>query len=200
MIADAWTFSSSHSDARLDRLRDSMRIAAAELAFEKAAAIRATIDRVESTRSRLENRHACDVMSTSWLAIQRAGPPRRDPAKALVRPYFISAQHILLGEPTTLAAVTSAADRWLSGCHAADRGTDSAAADWTQRSEMMWLLAKFLFQEERAPGLFYRADRLPEPPELAAAIASRFNRPTDDDSVVETDGGASTSNDPGDRS
>ncbi|MFQ5412087.1 MAG: UvrB/UvrC motif-containing protein [Phycisphaerae bacterium] len=61
--------------------------------------------------------------------------------------------------------------------------TTNAPPDPTARSEAFWLLSKFLFQNEKAPGLFYHTDQLPPPDRLAEAAYKRFGpQPRDESS------------------
>ncbi|MFQ5412070.1 MAG: UvrB/UvrC motif-containing protein [Phycisphaerae bacterium] len=173
-IAEAWRFTLGRHEPRLAALRSAMQSAASEQAYEKAASLRKTIDSATGILHRPEYRHATDLATASWLILQRAGPARRSPDRILIRPFHVRKGAIEPGEPVSLSKIDSAIPDWLN------RNDDSVGSPTnnppapTARSEAFWLLAKFLFQNEKAPGLFYRTDQLPPPDRLAEAAHNRF--------------------------
>ena len=178
-MAEAWAFSTGRTDGRMEGLRTAMRDAAAKLAFEQAATARGMLERLEALRRRPENRHAADLAATAWLTVQRAGPARRKAGATLVRPYVVSTAGLWMGAAVALAEAATAAEGWLAAARSRAGSTD-CAMDWTQRGELIWLLAKFLFQEERAPGVFLRSDALPGVAALVGRIEERFAQADDD--------------------
>jgi len=89
----------------------------------------------------------------------------------------VSAAGLWTGEAVPLVEAASAAEGWLAAVRS--RAADSDM-DWTQRGELIWLLTKFLFQEERAPGVFLRSDQLPDAEALVCRIGERFAKADDD--------------------
>ena len=175
MMSDALAFTLSSESQRIAGLQDAMRSAAAELAFEKAASLRHTLDRATALIDRPHFRHLADVACRRWLVVQRAGPPRRAPSKTLVRPYFVHCGIVDAGETITLTDVSADAGRWFEQCMQPSESSAEPPLDPTARSEGIWLLAKFLFREDRAPGLFFRSDQLPSAEGLADAVHRRFS-------------------------
>jgi len=172
MVSQAWAFSIGQSRQRIDALRDAMQAAAAELAFERAASIRGTIEREVALRGKPEYRYMADIGSAAWLVIQRACSPRRAEKNTLVRPYIVSTAAIHAGEPVLWPDIGGAISTWMQQTRdaAAALKQPSAAAHGSACSERIWLLARFLFQNEKAPGWFGRSDRLPNEGELIDAV------------------------------
>jgi excinuclease UvrABC nuclease subunit len=175
MMADALAFSSGRREPRLTVLQDSMQAAVKSLAFEKAASIRQTFERASTLAEKPQYRHVCDLASCCWLIIQRGGPARRSEKTAMVQPFFVRRGVIEVGEPAAIADLDAVVPQWLAQCGACcvfpPRSTDEQVARW----EALWLVSKFLFQAERAPGLLYRFDLLPERQTLVRAIRGRFS-------------------------
>lgn len=174
MLADAFAFSAGDHEPALAALREAMQSAAQSLRFEKAAALRRVLDRATAAIGRPEFRHVASLAACRWLVIQRAGPKRRKPAASRVKPFFIRCGDLEEGEPTALSDLDRTVPAWLADC-AADRPSAHASSEPpSPRSETLWLLGKFLFQGDRACGLFYRFDRLPAPTALSDAVRARF--------------------------
>jgi len=173
-VEAAVQFSLGDRAARLATLREQVSQAAAALAFEKAAAIQRTLDRVRATVNKDENRHVSDALGDTWLILQRGGPRRRSARGNWVKPFFVRAGVVTSGEPTALADISAAAVDWLASWRQAHSSPSEPDVDATACFEGLWLVAKFLFQGDKAPGLFYRADRAPSPEELADAAIARF--------------------------
>ena len=174
MIDHAIDFSLGNREPRLAQLKKAMHSAAAERRFEQAASIRQTLDRANATVAKPEYKHLTDLAAAGWLIIQRGGPVSRDPEKLLIKPFHVRAGGVRVGAPTPLAGIESAAVTWIGDCKRRPLDSMPRAGEIAARSEVFWLLAKFLFQEGNAPGLFYRSDRLPSPEALAADARKRF--------------------------
>ena len=174
MVAEALAFSAGQRGPRLAVLQDSMQAAAKALAFEKAAAIRQTFERASALADKPPYRHVCDIASCCWLVVQRGGPARRSEKTLLVKPFFIRRGVVELGGPAALAEVEAAIPRWLAQCGCCSVLPAQSADEQIARSEALWLVSKFLFQGERAPGLFYRFDRMPDAAALVQAVRERF--------------------------
>ncbi len=174
MIANAAEFTVGRCDSRLAELRDAMQDASAALEFEKAAGIRRTLDRAESLQHGMEYEFVADVSACRWLVVQRAGKPRRDPAKTLIRPYYVGGEDVVSGEAASLSAIDSTLPAWFA---AAPRILDRPAAT-RPASETISLVARFLFQREKAPGIFIRLDRGHDPAEWVDRIRAAFAKDT----------------------
>lgn len=174
MIENAVTFSTGIRQPRLAALRELMESQAESLAFEKAAAVRRTIERAKATPGRPEFSLLADLSAFCWLIVQRAGPKRRSPKNTLVRPFFVRRGTIEVGRPVSLANLDEEIPRWLARCGPCSVPPPASPDEQTARCEVLWLVGKFLFQAERAPGLFRRFDRLGDADELAGAVRERF--------------------------
>jgi hypothetical protein len=184
MITEAIRFSSGDSEPRFSALREAMHAAARDQAFEKAAAIRQTAERASATVKKREYRHLADLSACCWLIIQRGGPARRAAKNLRVKPFFVRSGLLEPGDPVTLADLESAVPCWLACCGRCSVLVPSSQAEQTARCEVLWLVAKFLFQAERAPGLFYRFDQLPDAERLVREIRERFGPQTPDEPVT----------------
>lgn len=188
MPASALAFTIGDRKPRLQALRESMRRAADGLAFEQASAIRSSIDKATALIAKSDYAHVGDMNVWAWLIIQRAGPVRVSDKTALIKPFHVRGGSIEPGEPIALADIDSAAAQWIADSRA-DRQAADGAMDATTQSEAAWLVAKFLFQGERAPGVFLRADSLPSAVELASLVRERFARRGEDSAAEASDEG-----------
>lgn len=184
-ITAALDFSLGAHEPGLARLRRAMQAAAGELAFERAASLRRTIDHATELAARAEYRHLCDVRAGGWLTIQQAGPARRSERKTLVRPFAVAGGRIeALDEPVSLVDLADRVPTWLEQgrrVFAASRGASGPAVnadDAAACSELLWLVARFLFRDEPSSELFFRSDRLPCEKDLTAAIRMKWRSRT----------------------
>ncbi len=173
-VEAAVRFTLSDRAERLTQLHEQVGQASAALAFEKAASIQRTIDRVKATVNKGENRHVSDALGHAWLILQRGSPRRRSVRGNLIRPFFVHAGVITTGEPVALDVVSTAAPDWLASLSRSPETGPPPVDDAALRCEGLWLVAKFLFQGDKAPGLFVRADRAPSPDVLAGMITAQF--------------------------
>lgn len=179
MIASAWDFSTGKSRERIDELRTAMQSAAGELAFERAASIRGTIEREVALRGKPEYRHMADLNGVAWLVIQRACSPRRAEKNTLIRPWFVSMHAIDAGEPVPWPDAAMHAGGWLQRTRIAATAASNPSTTSEPNaaaSERIWLLSRFLFQEDTAPGWFGRSDRLPDEAVLVEELGERLIR------------------------
>ncbi len=176
MISAAWDFSMGRSTERIEKLRTDMQAAAGKLEFERAASIRGTIERAESLRSKSEYRHMADLGGAAWLVIQRACSPRRVEKNTLVRPYIVSAREIHVGESVLWPEIASIIGEWMQRTRnaATVAKLDPASPSNTASCERIWLLSRFLFQNEKAPGWFGRFDQMPSERDLIDEIRERL--------------------------
>ncbi|MBK8268161.1 MAG: UvrB/UvrC motif-containing protein [Planctomycetes bacterium] len=176
MIESALAFTLGRSQARLDALRDQMQRAAAALEFEKAATIRRTIERAESTLGGSEYRLMTPTSRCNWLVIQVASRPSRIASKQRIRPFYVCHGVIEAGEPAAMA--DAPIDAWIEELrHRVQSPGATHAADATARGNALALVSRFLFQESKAAGLFLRADALPTSEHLGVMIQSKFTPP-----------------------
>lgn len=180
VVSDALAFSAGPHEPRLTALRTTMESAAKSLEYEKAASIKQTIDRVTSALGRPQYRHVADLRACRWLIIQRGGPAKRSEKTAMVKPFYVRHGLIEPGEPAAIANLGNILPQWLAQCSRDADSPSSPGDDRVSQSEGLWLVSKFLFQEDRACGLFYGVDRLPRPEALLLAIRERFLAPQDE--------------------
>lgn len=181
MLADAADFTAGERSPRLGWLRQAMQEAAAALEFERAEAIRQTLARVTAVTARPAYRHLADLSRCAWLIIQRGGPRRRSLQKMLVKPFLVRRGDVEIGSPTPTADLETVLPDWLRRCEESPAATPSACADQDPaRSEVLWLVGKFLFQGERAPGVFVRFDQLPDANTLVQRVRERLGRAADE--------------------
>lgn len=174
MIADAMDFSAGIREPRLSTLREAVRTASDRLEFEKAAAMQQSINRATELVAKPVYAHMCDLHECCWLVVQRASPRSRSAKATMVRPFHVHDGVMEVGAPVALADLGIAAEGWLSRCGALPISPPASQEERTARCETLWLLAKFLFQGNRAPGLFHRSDRLPDGDAFVQAVRERF--------------------------
>lgn len=187
MIDDAWAFTVGDREPALARLRSAMQSASTAMRYEKAASIRQTIRRSESMMKDPDCSEVANVATGRWLVIQRGGPRRRKSASTLIKPFYIHAGAIKTGEPITLRDIPSAAPDWIETCRSFAASTEIDRDERIMRSELLWLLSRFLFQGDRAPGLIFREDRVSGDDMLVNAIKARFEPPPDDGDGTDRD-------------
>ncbi len=180
MIHAALAYTLGDRATRVESLRSRMRAAADALQFEKAASIRASIERASATAARFEFSFLCDIARSGWLTIQRASRKRRDAKKLLVKPYYIALGGVMEGEAVKLADVDTVSLSWIERARSALTGNTSptsgtaALYDAARGQETLSLVSRFLFQGERAAGVYWRADCLPDVAGLASTVRERI--------------------------
>ncbi|MBX3394709.1 MAG: hypothetical protein KF841_05035 [Phycisphaerae bacterium] len=184
MIRGTIEFTGGRHDDRLAVLRNLMQQASDRLAFEKASTIRKVIERAEMTAARPEYAFMGDMATEARLVIQRASSPRRDERKSLLRPYFVAGGHLETGAAVSLASVAEHLPAWIESARQfrlvrrsakSTAGVASARAEAVQRGELASLVAKFLFQGDKAAGVFLHVDRLPDAASLLELVRQRFS-------------------------
>lgn len=173
MLEASADFTAGHQECRLKQLRESMQEASAQLAYEKAASLRQVIEQVRGMSHDSELGHLTHITQCCWLIVQRGGPVRRSPKTMLVKPFFVRMGAIEVGAPVTMEALETVLPQWLALCKPCSVLPAKSRGEQIARCELLWLVSKFLFQEDRAPGLFLRFDRLPEATRLAELIRER---------------------------
>ncbi len=174
MIEAAVAFTHGTPETRLGELRTAMQSAAAALEFEKAAGIRRTLERADSLIRGPEYEFMQPMDECRWLVIQHASRARRDPKKTMIRPYYLFDRAIVAGEPTALSELDVKLPAWIE----AMKGTASIPSDESGNiktpAESVSLVAKFLFQRDKAKGLFLRADELTEASAVCGRVGAHF--------------------------
>lgn len=180
MTASALAFTLGDHYPRRSALRQSMQTAAHGLAYEKAASIRQTLDRADALIQRPGHTHVTNLRAARWLVIQRAGPARRAEKSTLVKPFFLCGGALDTGEPAAMTDLAAAVPRWIETGQTLSPPPPASREDETTCSERLWLLSRFLFAGDRAPGLFLRLDQLPDSDTLLTTLHDRFRarRPT----------------------
>lgn len=173
-VSSAADFSSGNHAPHLAFLKEAMRAAATGLSFEKAAALKHTLEHASAAVKRPEYRHLAELSDLCWLIVQRAGPARRAAKSMKIKPFFVRCGTVEIGSPVNLADLEAALPGWLARCGPCSVLPPASDDDQTARCEVLWLVSKFLFQADRAPGLFIRFDHLPDADRLAQAIRERF--------------------------
>lgn len=156
-------------ERHLAELGARMRQAAADLAFERAAAMRQTIDRLRTHLTSASARLAGGLSEFRWLILQRGGPRSRSAKRLLIRPFYASRLGVWDGEPAPLADLPRAAPEWLAQARC---GEPAERCPVDERSEQIWCACHFLFKGPAAPGVFCRADHAGD--DLAATATARF--------------------------
>lgn len=166
-IVQAIEFSKGEHAPRFEQLRSQMQTASERQDYEKALGIKQTMDRAERLVRHADYSFLGDVSHQTWIFFQRAGRPRRNvdtqPIHAFVMNHGNGAwtPARLLGEWACVEP-----DWW--------RGPATDEMDAGERCELVWLVAKFLFDEKKTRGLIYRGDAVPSGDALAAGLRAGF--------------------------
>lgn len=174
MIEAAIAFMRGNPERRLSELRTAMQSAAAALEFEKAAGVCRTIDRSESLIRCPEYEFMQPMDECRWLVIQRAGRARRDPKKSMLRPYYLVDRAIVAGEPAALSELDEKLPAWIGAMKGAPSMPSGERRDERVLAESVSLVARYLFQRDKAPGLFFRANELSDRSAACERIRARF--------------------------
>ena len=183
MLIAAADFTAGAHQPRLEQLRQAMQAAAASLAFEKAETIRQISTRAAAMVQEPEYHHLRELSRCCWLIVQRAGPRRRSPKNLLVKPFFLRAGAIEAGSPIPLTELDATVPRWLARCGPCSVLPPASPEEQTARCEILWLVSKFLYQGEQAPGVFLPFDRLSGASEVIRHVGERCGRPEQPDTV-----------------
>ncbi len=170
-IGGAMGFIAGNRDTAFAELETRMREAAKSLQFERAAALKRSIEQARQHASHERMRWVADLGDFRWLVIQRAGPRTKSAKKLLLKPFYVTGGSIRAGEQASLAEIETAAPRWLE---AGNWPTDAAASDIEAWSERLWCVWRFAAKVDHAAGLFYRSDRFPESAKLVSDSQARF--------------------------
>ncbi|MHC4233971.1 MAG: UvrB/UvrC motif-containing protein [Planctomycetota bacterium] len=164
-LAASVEFARGDCDTRLSQLEEAMSSAAGGLEFERAARIRAQIER---TRKILGNDGRLQPTPDSfrYLVIQRGGGTTR------IKPFFVDCGHVGSAEAVPLRQVEQVAEQWTDKMRGLD--IETCESDAAQRSECIWLVSHFLAKRAGAPGLFLHTSQLKSPPELVRILNGRF--------------------------
>jgi excinuclease UvrABC nuclease subunit len=165
MVSDSIVFAAGDSQPFRSRVADRMREAAGQLEFERAATLKQTLERADRIGMKAY-RFARPAEQFNFLIVQRAG------GRSRVKPFYVRRGHISEGEVVTAKELQEAVPEWIRRASGHDLPSDDV--DPTCRAEEAWLVSHFLFKQDKVPGLYLVADRLPEPVELADLIQRAF--------------------------
>lgn len=176
MIGAAVAFTRGDRASRIDELRGQMQRASTVLEFEKAAMVRRTIERVESTSRQPEFGFMTEEPAWRWLIVQNAARPSRDPGKRRIRPFYVIEGSVEQGEAVSLGEWSSElAAKWIERLSVPSSPAQAVEASGTTRfGETISLVAKFLFQRGHAKGLFLPAGEMTSPQALGEAVRTTF--------------------------
>ncbi len=165
-IRAAWDFAAGDRRPHLDALEQRMRQAAADLAFERAAAIKQQRERIGGLEHR-NYRHVRDIAECRYLVVQRGSTRTR------VKPFFVRPEGIEPGEEIPLKQIAQHAPAWIAQLQSA--WSPPVPLDSIHRSELHWLLCHFL-QKREPPGIFVHQNdpEMQSAEEWAARILDTF--------------------------
>ena len=184
-IGRAMDFVAGDRERAFADLDERMRAAAKGLQFERAAALKRSVEQARQHVAHERMRWVADMRDFRWLIIQRTGPRTKSAKKLMLKPSFVTGGEIREGEAAALAELEAAAPRWLD---ASNWPENAAVGDVAELSERIWCVWHFVAKGDKAAGLYFRADRLPREPELISYAQQRFARPsvTTDESTEAT--------------
>jgi len=183
-IGRALDFVAGVREPAFAELEDRMRAAAKGLQFERAAALKRSIEQARQHVSHERMRCVADLCDFRWLIIQRAGPRTTSARKLLLKPFYVAGGSIREGDPATLAEIDSAAPRWLE---AGNWVAEAASSDLDAFSERIWCVWRFAAKGEHAAGLFCRSNRMPDSAGFVSDLRARFaksDQKTDDNACA----------------
>ncbi|HUW81701.1 MAG TPA: hypothetical protein VMZ31_02750 [Phycisphaerae bacterium] len=164
VVDRAVAFARGRRAPTLEKWRREMSAAAEEMQFEQAARIKRRLEQADRL-SALPFRHMCDAQDFNWLIIQPGG------GTSWVKPFFVDRGWIRAGEAVRLRDLDGVVGHWQQ---ALDAAKPAESDDPVVRAEQVWLVAHFLFKQQRDRGLYFRADELPAASELLDVVRSRF--------------------------
>jgi len=164
-VLEAVRFAAGERENYLRRWRDRMRQASADLQFEQAAAYKQKIERAAKVTAGLY-RFARDIRRFCYLIVQRG------PGRTHVKPFFVRQGWIESGQSVAFKQLPQVAPAWLARMSAPPPPTETL--DATIRTEQIWLVAHYLFKQEKAPGLFLHRSELPDADGLTSLILRTF--------------------------
>jgi len=168
-VEPARAFLWGRREEQIARWRRAMEAAAKELAFERAAVLKSRIERGQQP---LPGKHtpAGDAADFDYLVVQRAG------GTSWVKPFFVTGGRIETGQPVRIKTLPEIIESWL-GALAAQRAQGPGPLDPVQQSEQVWLICRFLFKGDTAPGCFLHRNDLDPPAHALRRLADTFARP-----------------------
>jgi hypothetical protein len=172
-IGRAMNFVAGDREPIFAELDEGMRAAAKGLQFERAAALKRSIEQARQHVGHERMRWVADLRDFRWLIIQRAGPRSRSAKKLLLKPFFVTGGAIREGEAAPLAELEAVAPKWLDASNWLE---DAAVGDVAEWSERMWCVWHFVAKGDKATGRFCRANRLPTGTELISYAEQQFTR------------------------
>lgn len=168
MVADALDFVGAGTGPLIAEAEREMKLAAGRQEFERAAACKHRIEQAQKATTGYYG-FVRPMDRFNWLIVQRAG------GRSRVKPFFVRGGWIDRGEPVAIKELDKHVAGWL-----ASMGQDPPASvgdDTRQRAEHVWLVSHFLFRSEKLPGLFLRAEALPDAKALCQRVKQTFAPP-----------------------
>lgn len=143
-VSDALAFASGRWRADAECWTQQMRNAARRQEYEQAESLKQRIQRAHILASE-SYQLARPLDEFNYLVVQRAE------GRARVKPFFVRAGWIDVGESVAAKDLPATAQNWI---HAMRTPPPADRHDVSLRTEWVWLVSHFLFQGPRAPGLF----------------------------------------------
>jgi len=172
-IGRALSFIAGNRDGAFAELESRMREAAKGLQFERAAALKRSIEQARAHISHERMRWVANLQDFRWLIIQRAGPKTKSPKKLLLKPFFVTGGQIREGNLAALAEIETAAPQWLEANNWPNEPRDNNVEAWSER---LWCVWRFAAKGDHAVGIFFSAKQIPAAAEFVPAIQNRFVR------------------------
>lgn len=168
MVADALDFVGTGAESLIAGARHEMKQAAAKREFEQAAVHKRRIEEAGKTWAE-QYAFVKPMDQFNWLIIQRGR------GRSRVKPFFVRGGWIDRGEPVVVKELDKHTEAWLETMR--QDSPSSLGDDVRQRAEHVWLVSHFLFCSEKLPGLFLRADDLPDADGLCRKVRETFPPP-----------------------
>ncbi len=165
MVLEAVRFACTGRRHHVDDLAQQMQAASKELQFEQAAKLKQTIERAKKALAK-PYEFVDDARRFNYLIVQRGGGRTR------VKPFFVRQGLIEPGQTVLLRELDQAAPCWLE--RMSQQPTPTGPDEQESRTEQVWLVAHYLFKQDKVPGLYVAAGRLGDPDELSALVRNRF--------------------------
>ncbi len=172
-VLEATAFSLGVRGPRIEQLREQMRSASSALDFERASGIKQIVEQAERLVAKPEYEQMTDLRGAAWIALQAAGPIRVSAAKTMIRACRVSREGVRWSDAISVSEFVDRGWEWCDGIRHRQAGATTDAREW---SESVWLIARFLFEGQRMPGLIFREGTIAECTDLAGLVAGRFSR------------------------
>lgn len=167
LLAYAVQFMRAGPSGFIAEAEQEMRRAAAAQEFERAAATKRRIEQARKAHAG-PYRLVGPADGFTWLILQRAE------GRAAIKPFWVRVGLISRGEPVAIKKVADHLPGWLDVLR---QGVEATAdVDRQLWAEHVWLVSHFLYRADKVPGLYLKADSLPQPDALGERIQQAFVR------------------------